>query len=104
MSEGSIGGNFLGLEEPIREGADIAILSLPYELTVSYGQGTKNGPAACIEASAQVELHDPLLNEDLPAGRAIFTAPPWDGEGGSLAAQLEGIEKYLQEWTEGQVF
>jgi len=104
MAEGSIGGNFLGLEESTREGADIAILSLPYELTVSYGQGTENGPAACIEASAQVELHDPLLNEDLPAGRTIFTADPWDGEGGSLAAQLEGIEKYLQEWTEGQVF
>jgi len=104
MSEGSITANFLGLEESTREGADIAILSLPYELTVSYGQGTENGPAACIEASAQVELNDPLLSEDLPAGRIIFTADPWDGEGASLAAQLEGIEKYLQEWTEGQVF
>jgi agmatinase len=104
MSEGSITANFLGLEESTREGADIAILSLPYELTVSYGQGTENGPAACIEASAQVELNDPLLSEDLPAGRIIFTADPWDGEGASLATQLEGIEKYLQEWTEGQVF
>ena len=104
MSEGSMGANFLGLEESTREGADIAILSLPYELTVSYGQGTGNGPAACIEASAQVELNDPLLSEDLPAGRIIFTADPWDGEGASLATQLEGIEKYLQEWTEGQVF
>lgn len=104
MADDSISGNFLGLKESGRDGADIAILSLPYELTVSYGQGTENGPAACIEASAQVELHDPLLGEDLPAGRTIFTAEPWDGEGGSLEEQLEGIEKYLQEWTDGQVF
>jgi len=104
MTVGPIGDNFLGLEESTKEGADIAILSLPYELTVSYGQGTENGPAACIEASAQVELNDSLLSEDLPAGRAIFTAEPWDGEGGSLKAQLKGIEKYLVEWTTGQIF
>ncbi|HIA25723.1 MAG TPA: hypothetical protein EYM81_00080 [Candidatus Poseidoniales archaeon] len=104
MTVGPIGDNFLGLEESTKEGADIAILSLPYELTVSYGQGTENGPAACIEASAQVELNDSLLSQDLPAGRAIFTAEPWDGEGGSLKAQLKGIEKYLVEWTTGQIF
>ena len=69
-------GNFLGLQAP--EGnPDIIVASIPYELTTSYGQGTANGPAACIEASGQVELFDDLLNEELPAGANIVTVPEW---------------------------
>ncbi len=97
-------GNFLGLAEGPPDEAEIVILSLPYELTTSYGEGTMGGPAACIQASAQVELFDPLLTEDLPAGRVIHTAPPWDGEGGTLEAQLLGMENYLRQWFIGEVF
>jgi len=104
VAEESSEGNFLGLPEQGSEGCDIVILSLPYELTVSYGQGTENGPAACIEASAQVEIFDTLLEQDLPAGRSIHTAQPWDGEGGTLEAQLEGIESYLDEWFSTNAF
>jgi agmatinase len=74
---------------------DVAILPVPYELTTSYGQGTANGPAACIAASAQVELYDSLLPEDLPCGFFIKTHAAWDGEGGTLAAQQDGIVDYL---------
>ncbi|MDP7311983.1 MAG: agmatinase [Candidatus Thalassarchaeaceae archaeon] len=103
MSGGLSEGHFLGLAP--RDGdADIVILSLPYELTTSYGQGTVNGPAACIEASGQVELYDPLLDDDLPAGHSITTAQPWGGEGGTLEEQLEGIEQYLKEWFTGDAF
>ena len=42
---------FLGLDQGEGD-VDVAILSLPYELTTSYGQGTALGPMACIEASA----------------------------------------------------
>ena len=72
-------GTFLGLPESEGE-ADVAILSIPYELTTSYGQGTQDGPEATIRASAQVELYDPLLPEDLPCGFTIHTAEPWGGE------------------------
>ena len=58
------------------EKPDIIIASIPYELTTSYGQGTENGPAACIEASTQVELYDDLLKENLPAGAIIKTIKP----------------------------
>ena len=44
---------------------------------------------------AQVELYDPLLPEDLPCGFILHTAQPWNGEGGSLQAQLKGITDYV---------
>lgn len=103
MAEEFVEGNFLGLAKP--EGKpDIVVLSVPYELTTSYGQGTAEGPAACIEASGQVELFDPLLGEDLPAGQRISTAPSWDGKGNNLAQQLDGISNYLSPWYDGETF
>ncbi len=96
MDEQFAEGNFLGLPE-LGGDPDIIIASIPYELTTSYGQGTAQGPAACIEASGQVELHDDLLPEELPAGAVIRTAEPWNGEGDSLQEQLDGIGEYSAE-------
>ena len=91
-------GTFLGLPES-DEAADVAILSVPYELTTSYGQGTCDGPKATIDASAQVELYDPLLPEDLPCGFTLHTAQPWDGKGDSLEGQLSGITEYISRFS-----
>lgn len=52
--------NFLALDEKL-SGYDTAravVLPIPYEATVSYGAGTRNGPAAIIMASRQVETYD----------------------------------------------
>ena len=96
MVEQFVEGNFLGL--PDLEGpADVIIASVPYELTTSYGQGTAQGPAACIEASGQVELFDDLLEEELPAGKIIRTVEPWGQEGDTLQEQLDGIGQYAAE-------
>ncbi len=88
-------GNFLGLPNPKGE-PDVIIASIPYELTTSYGQGTINGPASCIEASGQVELYDDLLGTDLPAGANILTVEPWNGEGDTLQEQLDNIGMYAK--------
>ena len=103
MAEEFVEGNFLGLAKPDGK-PDIVVLSVPYELTTSYGQGTAEGPAACVEASGQIELFDPLLGEDLPAGQRISTPPEWDGEGNNLAQQLDGISNYLAPWYDGETF
>ena len=103
MDEDAIVGNFLGLPEGY-EKPDIIIASIPYELTTSYGQGTENGPAACIEASTQVELYDDLLKENLPAGAIIKTIKPWDGKGNSLIEQQENISKYALEQYSTEAF
>ena len=52
--------NFLGLPPELSDDAHalVCVLPLPFEATVSYGSGTRHGPAAIIEASQQVELYD----------------------------------------------
>jgi len=94
---------FLGLDQG-QGHADIVILSLPYELTTSYGQGTAFGPRACLEASAQVELYDEQLGEDLPAGLSIQTIQPWNGEEPTLLKQLDSMVDYLHPWFRGDCF
>ena len=96
-------GNFLGLPDTTGP-ADVIIASIPYELTTSYGQGTAEGPSACIMASAQVELYDILLEEELPAGKVIRTAEPWDGEGATLQEQLDGIGQYASKHYQSGAF
>src|SRR3712207_2825624 len=51
--------NFLGLppEQSDHETSRVLVLPVPYELTTSYGQGTRNGPRALLHASQQVELY-----------------------------------------------
>ena len=103
MDEQFAEGNFLGLPDTTGP-ADVVIASIPYELTTSYGQGTAEGPAACIIASSQVELYDILLEEELPAGKVIRTAEPWDGEGATLQEQLDGIGQYASKHYQSGAF
>ena len=95
---------FLGLPEDGTAAPDVVILPLPYELTTSYGQGTAEGPIACLEASAQVEVHEVMLGEDLPAGLAFRTEKPWTSDAGSLLEQLDDMEAFLRPWCAGDVF
>lgn len=56
------------------------ILPVPYEGGVSYGSGTGLAPNAVIEASAQVELYDEVLDtEPYRKGIATLNAPVLDG-------------------------
>lgn len=67
---------FLGLdaEQPEYEQARAVLLPLPFERTVSYGEGTAEGPRALLEASAYVELYDEELGCE-PWRHGFFTAP-----------------------------
>ena len=70
--------NFLGLppESSGREGSRVLILPVPYEATVSYGGGTRNGPAAILHASAQVELYDREFGTEPALQWGVHTLPP----------------------------
>ncbi|MFL2949417.1 MAG: arginase family protein [Candidatus Poseidoniaceae archaeon] len=103
MSDLFVEGNFLGLPSN-GDAVDIVVLPLPYELTTSYGQGTGEGPAACIAASGQVELYDADLDQDLPATSSILTAEAWEGKGATLLEQLDELGTHLSAWCTGDVF
>lgn len=52
-------GTYFGLPfEP--ETAELVIVSAPWDVTVSYGAGTAYAPDAIIEASTQLDFHEPL--------------------------------------------
>ena len=103
MSEDFEEGSFLGL--PRGDGpADVAVVPLAYELTTSYGTGAVDGPQACIEASAQVELYDDRLGDDLPAGLIISTEPVWEGTAPTLRAQLDELAAHASSFYNGDLF
>jgi len=73
----SIPGNFLDLPAELSDptAARYVVLPVPYEGTVTWGKGAAAGPAAILEASAQVEWFDEeLLAEFHHCG--IATAEP----------------------------
>ena len=52
-------GTYFGLPfDP--ETAELVLVSAPWDVTVSYGAGTAYAPDAIIEASTQLDFHDPL--------------------------------------------
>ncbi len=103
MSEDFEEGAFLGL--PRSDGPiDVAVVPLAYELTTSYGTGAVDGPQACVEASAQVELYDDRLGDDLPAGLVISTEPVWEGTAPTLRAQLDELAAHAASFYNGDLF
>jgi agmatinase len=96
-------GQFLGL--PQTDGpADVVVVPLAYELTTSYGTGAVDGPAACVEASGQVELFDATLGADLPDGYRFKTLPVWEGTAPTLRGQLDEMVDHLQPYYDGSAF
>lgn len=59
------GKGFLDLPDSGGGDADVILLPLPFEGTVSYGKGTAGGPAAVLEASRQIETWDEETGFDL---------------------------------------
>ena len=57
------------------EQARFHVVPVPYEKTVSYGNGTAKGPAAIIEASSQLERWDGSSD---PGAEGIYTWPAID--------------------------
>jgi agmatinase len=87
--------NFLGIpaEDSALESSRAVVLPVPYERTVSYGPGTRNGPAAILEASHYVELYDDELDEEVYR-IGVHTLPSWlpdDMEPAACVAELETV-------------
>ncbi len=83
---------FLGRPPCSVEEADVIILPLPLEKTVSYGAGTSRAPGAIIDASCQIELFDEQTAVDFEQGPKIHTAPPVP-YGSSVRKYLASIQE-----------
>ncbi len=90
--------NFLGIpeDEHTVEKSRVVILPVPYERTVSYGVGTKNGPSAILEASHYVELYDDELDEETYR-IGVHTLPAWLPENMEPASCVEELEATVAE-------
>ena len=82
---------FLSSEVPPRSAEQCLyhIIPVPYEASVSYGEGTANGPEAILAASDQLELI--LSDGRAPGERGIFTHVPveCDGEPETVMARIQ---------------
>lgn len=68
---GDTSGGIFGLPFTVEE-ADIVILPVPWDVTVSYGAGTSNGPQAILDASPQLDLYDEDLGSIWKNGIAML--------------------------------
>jgi agmatinase len=85
---------FLGLdaEEARAATAEVSVLPVPLEATVSYGGGTARGPSAILEASAEVEIYDREFGCEPVLDYGVETLPPVELPPGQEAA-MAAIER-----------
>ncbi len=66
-------GRFIGLPFHEEE-AEVVVQSVPWDVTVSYGGGTAQGPGMVLDASGQLDLEDPVVPDAWTLG--VFVRPP----------------------------
>jgi agmatinase len=67
---GDANNNLYGLPFTCDE-AEVVIIPVPWEVTVSYSSGTAKGPEAIFNASFQVDLYDPAVKDAWKIGVAM---------------------------------
>jgi agmatinase len=94
--------NFLAIESAYSnlEKSSVAIVSAPYEHTVSYGGGAGKGPKAILDASAYVEFYDDEFNRELCFDIGIATIKPITFGKSVHEKALNIIEKQVEELLE----
>lgn len=98
--------NFLGLDKEFSsfEKSKVVILPAPYESTVSYGRGTKKGPAAILEASRYVEFFDEETKREIHRERGIATLAPLDFSKKKDAAAVQLLHDVVADLLAGDKF
>lgn len=88
---------FLDLPDAEAETADVLLLPLPFEATVSYGQGTAEGPQAIWQASTHIELWDEEIafNLDVICFHSATAVAPLEDEAPQV--YLDRVERAAAE-------
>jgi agmatinase len=97
--------NFASLDEEFCsfERSRVVILPVPYDSTVTARAGTRDGPRAIIEASADMELYDVGLGIE-PYRHGIHTLPELAPHTGSPEAMCARIEEVAGELIDAGKF
>ena len=91
--------NIYGLPFTTEE-ADLVIIPVPWEVTVSYSAGTAEGPAAIYDASYQVDLYDANVTDAWKKGMAML---PIDKKVAATSKRLrKKAEKYIDMYALGK--
>jgi agmatinase len=95
-------GNFGGLseEDSSYQKARAVIFPVPLERTTSYEHGTRNGPAAILAASQNMELYDDELDCEIYKEARIATVAPIDTAHGTLDEVIAEIFVAQSEFLE----
>jgi agmatinase len=96
---GDSGNTLFGLPFTPEE-AELVIIPVPWEVTVSYSAGTAKGPEAVYDASFQVDLYDPYVKNAWKLGLAML---PIDKKILSTSNKLrKQAEKYIDLYAQGK--
>lgn len=86
--------DFLDMAGSSLDAADVAILSVPWEGTVSFGAGTARGPEAILTAGPHLETFDEELEWDADGALKVCTLPAIEPASGERSeSYLSRVEK-----------
>jgi agmatinase len=99
---GDTSGKIFGLPFTVEE-ADVVVLPVAWDVTVSYGAGTSVGPAAVLHASPQLDLYDEDLGNIWHCGIAMQPISEAQlAESAALRAKAEPIIRMNEEGIDPQ--
>ncbi|MTI29828.1 agmatinase family protein [Xanthovirga aplysinae] len=78
--------------------AEVVVIPVPWEVTVSYSAGTIEGPLAILEASPQLDLYVKDIPDAWKMGIAMLPVSNyWANESDTLRAQAEKYIRWLED-------
>lgn len=86
--------NLFGLEEQDYKKAKVVVLPIPYDSTVTYRSGTREGPRAIIDASRNMELYSLELDADI-SKMGIYTMDELEPDFSSPEKTVKRIEREI---------
>lgn len=97
---GSLYHGIFGLPFNVEE-SRVVLVPVPWEATVSYGEGTASGPKAILDASQQIDLFDPINPDGWREGIAMEDIPS------SIFYQSKQVRektaKYLEKYNDRSI-
>jgi agmatinase len=88
--------NFGGIEAGLTDygKARFVVVPVPYDLTSTYHSGSRRGPAAILDASANMELYDEEMRRETCL-EGIHTLPPLEADARGPAEMMETVRRTI---------